>query len=389
MDREEWIDAELADICKRGLERRTQAFASIGGKHERDGQTLLNFASNDYLDLARHPGVIAGAGRMLEVYGAGATASRVVSGTLEVHAELERAIAAFKSTEAALCFGSGFLANVGTIPALVGRGDHVFLDRLAHASMIDAARLSRATIHRFRHNDCEHLETQLQSAPEGRRLVATESVFSMDGDLAPLPDIAGLADAHGAMLMIDEAHATGIQGPGGRGLIHAHDLADRVNVCMGTLSKAWGGYGGFIACSEGVRTLCVNRARSFVYTTAAPPAAVGAALAALAVIEADTELGTELLRRSQQFREQLTQGGLNVMDSQSQIIPILIGDVDRATRIAESLRDEGIIAVGIRPPTVPEGTARLRLSVTLAHTEEDLQRAAGIITSVAREAGLV
>ena len=386
---EDWIDAELTEIREQGLERGPRTYSEAGGKLELEGRVCLNFSSNDYLDLARHPGVIAEAKRMLDTYGAGATASRVVTGTLGAHAELELAIAAFKSTESALCYGSGFLANVGTIPALIGRDDHVFMDRLVHASIIDAVRLSRATMHRFRHNDCDHLEQLLSAAPPGKRLVIAESVYSMDGDLAPLREIVELAENHAAMIMIDEAHATGIQGPGGRGLVHEHGLVDRVNVCMGTLSKAWGGYGGFIACSKRLRRLCLNRARAFVYTTAPAPASIGAALAALAVIEADGNLGVELLRRSQLFREQLMQGGLDLMNSQSQIIPILVGDVGRTMQMAAHLRDEGIIAVGIRPPTVPEGTARIRLSVTLAHTEKDLREAAETIKKVAKEAGII
>jgi 7-keto-8-aminopelargonate synthetase-like enzyme len=229
----------------------------------------------------------------------------------------------------------------------------------------------------------------LASAPEGKRLVIVESVYSMDGDLAPLADIAQIAEACGAMLMVDEAHATGIQGPGGRGLVHRHDLIDRVNVCMGTLSKAWGGYGGFIACSGKLRTLCLNRARSFVYTTAPTPAAIGAALGALSVMKEEKTLGAELLKRATGFRTALSAAGLDTMNSESQIVPVLVGDVGRAMNLGARLRDSGIIAVGIRPPTVPEGTARIRFSVTLAHSEDNLQQAAETIKRVASEEGLV
>jgi len=373
--REQWIEGELEELRQAHCFRR--AAVSPPG--------LLNFSSNDYLNLARHPAVIAAAERALHAAGAGATASRLVSGTQPLHEALEVRLARLKGYPAALLFGSGYLANLGILGTLVGRNDTVFADRLVHASLIDAAVLSRAELLRFRHNDAQHLDELLQkNFAAGRKLVVTESVFSMDGDLAPLSEIAAVAQRHGALLLVDEAHATGVFGPGGSGLLREHRLETAANLSMGTVSKALGGYGGFVACSEPMRALLVNRARAFIYTTAPPPAAVGAALGALDLLEQNPGWGTELLRRAGLFRDTLRAAGLDVMSSASQIIPIQVGANARALELAEKLRAAGLLVIAIRPPTVPEGTARLRLSVTLAHSEDDLARAADIIRAALR-----
>ncbi len=374
---EQWIEEDLAKLRANSLERSLSVLGEAGGKLKIDGRIFLNFSSNDYLGLARHPEVISASRRCLESYGCGATASRLVTGTLEPHYELERTIAALKGYPQALVFGSGFLANAGVVTSLVGRGDHVFADKLAHASIIDGIVLSRANLKRFRHNDPEHLGELLKQCPDsGRKLVVTESVFSMDGDIAPLPEIASFAVKYGAMAMVDEAHATGVFGPDGSGLIRQYGLEDRVNVSMGTLSKALGGYGGFIACSHALRELLVNRARSFIYTTGLPPAAAGSALGALDVMKKDADAGARLLGRAAVFRERLQEAGLDTLGSQSQIIPVLIGENAKTLAVAGRLKTKGILAVAIRPPTVPEGTARLRLSITLDHTPQDLEWAA-------------
>lgn len=386
MRSEAWIEEELDELRQKGLERRLSVYGEAGGKIKIDGRTFLNFSSNDYLGLARHPDVISGSRRYLESYGCGATASRLIAGTLEPHNELERAIAGLKGYPQALVFSSGFLANAGVIMSLVGRGDHVFSDKLVHASIIDGIALSRANVKVFHHNDPDHLKLLLGQCPAGgRRLVITESVFSMDGDIAPLPEVASTAVEYGAMVMVDEAHATGVFGPNGSGLIREYGIEDKVNVSMGTLSKALGGYGGFIACSSALRELLVNRARAFIYTTALPPAAVGSALGAIAAIEQAGNPGQELLRRAETFRKRLREAGLNTLNSQSHIIPVLIGENARTMEVARRLKSKGILAVGIRPPTVPEGTARLRLSITLDHSVDDLEWAAGkIITEATR-----
>lgn len=385
MTSEEWIAPELAALDAQQLRRRLVAYPEAGGKICAHGKTYLNFSSNDYLDLAHHPEVIAASRDALERYGCGATASRLVTGTLALHEQLERALADHKGYPAALAFGSGFLANAGVIPALVGRGDTLLVDRLAHASILDAAHLSRARLQRFQHNDVDHLEALLAGSPDdGRKLVVTESVFSMDGDLAPLADIASAAQAHHAMLMVDEAHATGVFGPGGAGLVSADGLQQGVNVSMGTLSKALGGYGGFVACSAAMRELLVSRARAFIYTTGLPPAAAGAALGAIEALRKDEDLGAGLLQNAGQFRQRLHEAGLDTGRSGSQIVPVIVGDNERTLRLAQGLHDAGILAVAIRPPTVPQGSARLRLSVTLAHTASELEWAAGVISEQER-----
>jgi 8-amino-7-oxononanoate synthase len=353
-------------------------------------RNCLNFSSNDYLNLSNDPDVKAVANRFLNEFGCGAGASRLVTGTLSCHTKLEERLASLKGYPAALVFGSGYLANLGTIPALVESHDFVFADRLAHASILDGVILSRAKLHRFNHNDASHLEQLLAKAPSsGRRLVVTESVFSMDGDLAPLKDIASVAERYDAMLMVDEAHATGVFGPGGGGLVRELKLESLVNVSMATLSKALGSYGGVVACSATMRESLINLARAFIYSTALPPAAVGAALGALDVMEAKPGLGADLLDRATLFRNQLRSANLNVGSSASQIIPVIVGDSGKALALSQRLRNEGIIAVAIRPPTVPRGTARLRFSVTLAHSNEDLKMAADTVIQSARCEGVL
>lgn len=386
MNSELWVDDALDELRANSLERSLTDYPQVGGKIRVAGQTLLNFSSNDYLNLSCHPAMVARSRDFLERYGCGATASRLVTGTLAIHRELEQTLACRKGYPQALVFGSGFLTNAGVIPALVGRGDHVFSDQLVHASLIDGIALSKATVHRFQHNDVEHLRSLLQSCPgSGRKLIVTESLFSMDGDLAPLPEIASLAMDFGAMLMVDEAHATGVFGPAGGGLIRHYGLMQSVNVSMGTLSKALGGYGGFIAGSAALCQLVVNRARAFIYTTGLPPAIIGGALGALQIIQEADTLGTRLLDNAAMFRKRLREAGLDTGNSESQIVPVLIGGNQEVLEVARRLREEGILSVAMRPPTVPPGTARLRLSVTLAHSVEDLQWAADRIVAVVRE----
>jgi len=390
MNNEEWIDEELSRLREQALHRCPAVFEKAGGRIRLGSRTYLDFSSNDYLNLSSDPGVIAAAAEHLQHWGAGAGASRLVTGSLSCHAELETRLAAFKGYPSSLVFGSGYLANAGTITALVGRNDHVFADRLVHASIIDAVALSRARLHRFRHNDAGHLAELASGCPAGgRRLVITESVFSMDGDVAPLEAIAGVARENGMMLMVDEAHATGVFGPAGSGLVREHGLEPVVNVSMGTLSKAFGGYGGFVACSGPLRDLLVNRARAYIYTTALPPSATGSALAVLDMLAADPEMGSALLANAAFFRERLQREGLDTGESESQVIPVIVGDATKTLAVADRLREEGLLAIAIRPPTVPLGTARIRLSVTLAHSREDLSRAAAIVGKCFRNEGLL
>jgi len=389
MKNEVWVDELLSKKGETGQKRFIRVFTGSGGKLSIDGREYLNFSSNDYLNLANHPDVIEGSRILLEKYGAGATSSRLIAGTLDVHEELEQALASFKGYPCAVLFGTGYLANAGAITSLVGRDDHIFLDRFAHASIVDAAVTSRSRIHRFRHNDCEHLNELLNGTKGGKRLIVVESLYSMDGDIAPLQDIVSVAERHDAMIMVDEAHATGVLGPGGRGLICEFGLTNRINVSMGTLGKSFGGYGGFTACSQRIRDLCVNQARSLIYTTAPPPAAVGAALGALNIVAQEPDLGSTLLRRAKMFRKRLLEAGYTIPGGNSQIIPVIVGDNHVTMSFAERLRTSGIIVNGIRPPTVPEGTSRLRFSVTLAHEEADLEHAASTIEKTGTLLGVI
>ena len=374
----DWIQPILDEAKSQGLERTARPYPEAGGKIRIDGNEVLNFSSNDYLDLAHHRHVMDCAREALDRYGIGATASRLVTGTLPIHEELEARIAKEKGFEAALVFGSGYLANAGTIPVLAGKGDLIFADKLVHASMIDACKLSGAKLVRFAHNNVQALEKRLNQFPASgnRRLIITESVFSMDGDIAPLAEIAALAEKHNAMLMVDEAHSTGTFGPNGAGLVRELGLENAVTVSMGTMSKAMAGYGGFVACSANLRKLLVQSARAFIYTTAPPPAVIGAALGIMDVLESSPRLGNILQANADYFRSLLHAAELDTLQSQSQIIPIVIGDNETAVAISQKLREQGIIATAIRPPTVPADTARLRLSVTLAHHVDDLERAA-------------
>lgn len=391
---ETWIEDALAEVGRQGLARHLSTYQNTGAEVSDGIRNLANFSSNDYLGLSRHPRVIAAARMAMECYGVGATASRLVVGSLPCHESLEQQLASLKGYPAALLFGNGYAANIGIISALVGRGDHIFMDRLAHASLVDAAVLSRARVHRFQHNDVDHCAHLIRSCASGRgksavsrRLLVTESVFSMDGDIAPVAALAGLAEREGLMMLVDEAHATGIFGPEGAGLIRASGLEASVNLSMGTLSKALGGYGGFTACSTKMRQWLIQRARSFIYSTALPPAIAGAASGAIEVLRENPEMGAILLARARTFRERLKAGGLDTGASQSQIIPLMAGDNDLALRLHRRLLAEGILAVPIRPPTVPRGTARLRLSITLGHTPELLESTAARIVDSFRAEG--
>ena len=388
MNTEHWIDGKLESLRKEDLDRRLVMYPVSGGKLNIGDRLYLNFSSNDYLDLSNHPLIIQAATEAAQSYGTGSGASRLLTGTLRIHDELETQLAKFKKYPATLLFGSGYMANAGVIPAIVGRNDVVFADRLAHASILDAIALSRARLHRFRHNDVENLNDLLARYPHGRKLIVTESVFSMNGDLAPLREIAGLAAHHEALLMVDEAHAIGVFGPQGGGLVREWELERSVNLCVGTLSKAMGSYGGFVTCSERMKELLINRSRALIYSTAPPPPALGAAMGALALLAAHPALPTILLNRAALFRGLLERAGLNTLNSQSQIVPVLMGSNAKALDLSRRLRERGILAIAIRPPTIPQGSARLRFSITLAHTEEDLIRAANIVIAEAQSENL-
>jgi 8-amino-7-oxononanoate synthase len=390
MKNEEWIEKELAEISSQNLERRLYTYKHKTGMVFDGYRTYVNFSSNNYLNFAKNSQIINFTQDYLVESGIGSTASRLVSGTKKCHTELEERLAEFKEYPATLVFGSGFLTNAGVITTLIGKNDHVYSDRLIHASIIDAIILSKASVHRFNHNDPEHLKTLLEKyGSSGKRLIVTESVFSMDGDIAPLAEIAEIAEKYNAMFMVDEAHSTGIFGPDGRGLVNELKLEHLVNAEVGTFSKALGGYGGFVACSKNLKKLLVNKARSFIYTTALPPVVIGSALGAIKMLLSNPRLGTKLLDNAAMFRGKLQDAGLDTANSQSQIIPIIIGDTVKTLSFSNSLKEKGILAIAIRPPSVPKDTSRLRLSVTLGHSRELLEETAGIIIDCARQEGVI
>jgi 8-amino-7-oxononanoate synthase len=340
-----------------------------------DGRRVLLLCSNNYLGLATHPALCEAAAQAARDWGVGAGASRLISGSLRLHETLEAQLAALKGTEAALLFGSGYQANLGAISALVGPEDAVFSDELNHASIIDGCRLSRARVLIYPHNDVAALATLLARHPARRRLVVTESVFSMDGDRAPLGAICDVADRYGAFVMVDEAHATGVLGPTGGGLVEAEGLRERVAVQVGTLGKALGTYGAFVAGSRALVDLLVNAARSFVYTTALPPPAVAAASAAVTVLQTEPQRRQQLAANASTLWHGLRDAGLRVGAAPGHIIPVHVGDAERTMRWSEGLLAANVFAQGIRPPTVPPGTARLRVTLMSTHTAADLAAA--------------
>lgn len=367
-----WIDEELYSLQQKGLRRRLavcegRMLPRIGI----DGSGFTHFGSNDYLGLAADPRLSMAVLEAIEHAGWGSGASPLILGHSELHRRLEERIAQFEGTEAAIVFSSGFAANAGTVAALVGSGDVVYTDRNNHASLLDGCRLSRADVRTYAHGDWQALARLLdRPATHRRRLIVTDSLFSMDGDLAPLAELAELADRYEAMLLIDEAHATGVFGPRGRGVAEHLGVEKRIPVRVGTLSKALGSIGGFVAGSRALVDWLVNRSRPYIYSTASPAAAAAAGLAALDIVEAEPGRRTTLLARADAFRRALAEQGWNTGRSTSQIVPIVVGDPQRALELAAALRQQGMFVPAIRPPTVPEGEACLRVSLTYAHTPE-------------------
>ena len=341
-----------------------------------NGNPILSFSSNDYLGLACHPQLLAALQAGMQQYGLGAGASHLVSGHFSAHDELEHALAEFVGKPAALLFSSGYLANLGAVQALVGRSDRVFADKLNHASLNDAMLLSRAQVHRYRHNDMAHLAQLLGQPTSGRKLVITDAVFSMDGDLAPLPELLALCEQHNAWLLVDDAHGFGILGEQGRGsLFHHRDssgLASPRIIYMATLGKAAGVSGAFIAAERVVIDTLVQNARSYIYTTASPPALSCAVLASLRLLQKEEWRRTQLWKLIAQLRAGLIGLPWELMYSDTPIQPLLVGNNNVAVALSEALRTRGIWMPAIRPPTVPQGTARLRISLSAAHSEQDV-----------------
>ncbi len=377
--------ARLTELREAGLLRRMRTIAGAQGPRVMlDGRDVLLLCSNNYLGLAGHRDVrLAGAAAYRD-QGAGAGASRLVSGNMTAHERLERRLATFHCQPAALLFGSGYLANTGTIGALARKGGVVFSDELNHASIVDGCRLAGAERFIYRHRDVEHLAWGLNQAGDRAALIVTDGLFSMDGDVAPLGWLLELARRHGATLMVDDAHAVGAFGPGGRGTVAAAGLEGEVDIVVGTLGKALGSYGAYVACSKPLRELLTNSARTLIFSTGLPPACVAAAEAALAVIEAEPERVERLQENAAVLRAALRERGIEPGKARSQIVPVLIGDPARAVAACARALEAGVFAQAIRPPTVPEGTSRLRLAVMSEHRPADLRKAAAVIADAIR-----
>jgi 8-amino-7-oxononanoate synthase len=382
------IHERLQELKELGLYRRLRMISGPQGPRVvLDGRPVLLLCSNNYLGLADHPRVREAAADAAMRWGVGAGASRLICGTMTVHRRLEERLAEFKHAPAALLFGSGYLANVGVVSALAGSGEVVFSDELNHASIIDGCRLARAETFVYRHADVEHLAWGMRQANGRGALVVTDSVFSMDGDVAPLDEIVALAQRHRVRVAVDEAHATGCLGPGGRGAVAEAGLEGEVDVVIGTLSKALGAYGAFIACDQAMAQLLVNSARPFIYSTAPPPPVVAGALAALELLVEEPRRVDKLQANADALREELARERFEVSGSTTQIVPLVIGDAHLAVRICELAIEGGVFAQAIRPPTVPDGTSRLRLAVMASHGKAELREAAQTLGRAALRAG--
>ena len=376
------IEERLEEIRERGLYRKLHCVSGPQGPRVLlDGRPVLLLCSNNYLGLADHPRVREAAAEAAMRYGAGSGASRLISGNMTIHRRLEDRLAHFKGADACLLFGSGFLANLGVVSALAREGDVVFSDALNHASIVDGCRLSRAETFVYDHCDLDHLEWGLQQAEGRGSLIVTDGVFSMDGDMAPLPEIVELAQRYDTRVMVDEAHGTGCVGPGGRGLVAEHGLEDEVDLIVGTLGKALGSYGAYVLCDEPMSKYLINTARTLIFSTALSPPAVAAAMASLELLLEQPRRVEKLQRNSLVLREALTESGLPVEPGETPIVPLIVGDADAAMAASERALERGVFAQAIRPPTVPPGTSRLRLAVMASHTKSELREAGRVLAA--------
>ena len=367
----------LQNLDKQHLLRRLRTVASATGPTVLfENRKVILLSSNNYLGLATHPAVVEAAIAATRQYGAGSGASRLVCGSLPPHEELEAVLAQFKGTEASLTFAAGYLANISVIPTLIGKGGMIFADRLCHASLIDGCRLSGAAFRVYRHRDIDHLERLLKRrSSASSSLIVTDGVFSMDGDIAPLGDLAGLAERYDAAVFVDDAHGTGVLGLTGRGSLEHCKVEGRIPYHMGTLSKALGSVGAYVTGSATFIAYLVNTCRAFTYTTAPTPASAAAASAALHVIQQEPERRARLWRNRDALAQGLTCLGYQLTATESPILPVLVGDSDRALSLSEALLDHGVYAPAIRPPTVPPHTSRIRLTITADHTAQHIEEA--------------
>lgn len=386
-----WIHDEIAQLQAQGLFTHIRTLDSPQGAWlVVDGKRVLNFSSNNYLGLANHPKLIAAAKQAMERYGVGPAAVRTIAGTTSLHVELERRLAAFKGVEAAITFQSGFNANLATIPALVGRGDVIFSDRLNHASIIDGCRLSRAQIVAYEHCDPADLRRQIKATSEyGRRLIVTDGVFSMDGDIAPLPELYEIAAEHDILLMVDDAHGEGVLGHGGRGIVDHFDLHGKVDIEVGTLSKAFGVVGGVVAGKQVIVDWLRQRGRPFLFSSAMTIPDVAACLAAVDLLEESTELVDRLWQNAEYFKSGMQALGFNTGRTQTPIVPVMLGEAPLAQQFSRRLFEEGVFAMAIGYPTVPQGQARIRVMNSATHSRDDLDLALDIFAKVGRELGVI
>lgn len=387
-----YLSEQLEAWRKAGSYQRLRVLESPCDPMSRfDGREVINLASNNYLGLADHPKLIEAQVAAARKFGAGSGAVRTISGTMSVHMQLEERIADFKQTEACVVFQSGFVANSGTVSAILGPEDHIISDALNHASIIDGCRLSKAKIHVFPHKDTAHAAAILQEleGAGGHKLLITDGVFSMDGDIGPLPALVELAERHGAIMMIDDAHSSGVLGRNGRGTVDHFGLHGRVDVQVGTLSKAIGVLGGYVCGSRDLIDFLYQRARPFLFSTSHPPAVAAACLAAFDILESEPERIENLWENTRYFKSALAGAGFNTGESETPITPVLVGEAKAAHAFSAALFEKGLLATGIGYPTVPEGKARIRTIVTATHTREMLDRALEILTSVAKKMSIL
>ncbi|HML22719.1 MAG TPA: glycine C-acetyltransferase [Aggregatilinea sp.] len=387
-----WIDEEIAALKEKGLFNTIRSLSSPQGAWLTvDGKRVLNFSSNNYLGLANHPRLIDAAKQAMDIYGLGPGAVRSIAGTMDIHLKLEERLAEFKRVESTITFQSGFTANLATIPALVGKDDLIFSDELNHASIIDGCRLSRAEIIRYAHGDVDDLRRQIEAAKDrpGRRLIITDGVFSMDGDIAPLPAICAVAEEYGILLMVDDAHGEGVLGEGGRGIVDHFKLHGRVDVEIGTLSKAFGAVGGVVAGRRVVTDWLRQRGRPFLFSSAMTVPDAAACLAAVDLLEASTELVDRLWSNAEYFKQQMNALGFDTGHTETPIVPVMLGEAPLAQTFSKRLFEEGVFAMAIGFPTVPMGKARIRVMNSATHTRADLDQGVEIFGRVGRELGVI
>jgi 8-amino-7-oxononanoate synthase len=387
----DFLRDQLEDLKRSGLYRSLREVEGPPGTTiVIDGRKLLQFSSNNYLGLANHPRLKAAAMAAVERYGVGSGASRLVCGNLDLNRKLEEKLAQLKKKEAALLYSTGYMANLGVIAALAGEGDLILSDEFNHASIVDACRLSRAQTRVYPHKRMDELEKLLAGAGSSkRRLIVTDGIFSMDGDIAPLPDLVDLAEKYECLLMVDDAHATGVLGPNGGGTGDHFGLAEKIDVAMGTFGKALGGFGAFVAGDRNLRELLINCSRPFMFTTGLPPSVLAAGIAALEVVEEEPEMRARLWDNANLLRNGIEEMGFTLAGGETQIIPLLAGDASLAMEMSSLLREEGLFIQGIRPPSVPPGTSRLRITVSAAHTRGELAFALEALQKVGRRVGII